>query len=128
MKILNIQQSSLHSDYMRIESWYATVRIYFVASVRLRESIGDLSAPQRSPRADCSPSDARGWNILPRVALSIIVSYLPDFNVFPKARLYLPRDCPRALFTVAFPLARPTPLPRVVRERNIGAFLYTSQC
>ena len=36
-----------------------------------------------------------------------------------------PLCCPLALFTVALPLANPTPLPRTVLERNIGAFLLT---
>lgn len=34
--------------------------------------------------------------------------------------------CPLALFTVARPLANPTPRPRVPLDRNIGAFLQQS--
>lgn len=34
--------------------------------------------------------------------------------------------CPLALFTVARPLANPTPRPRVPLDRNIGAFLKQS--
>jgi hypothetical protein len=37
-----------------------------------------------------------------------------------------PLRCPRALCTVALPRARPTPLPRWPRERNMGAFLEKS--
>lgn len=37
-----------------------------------------------------------------------------------------PLRCPRALCTVALPRARPTPLPRWPRERNMGAFLSIS--
>ena len=36
---------------------------------------------------------------------------------------YRPPRWPRARFTVALPLARPTPRPRVPRDLNIGAFL-----
>lgn len=36
----------------------------------------------------------------------------------------LPPLCPRARFTVALPLAIPTPRPRTPLERNIGAFLH----
>jgi hypothetical protein len=36
-----------------------------------------------------------------------------------------PLLCPRARLTVALPRARPTPLPRWPRERNMGAFLIT---
>jgi len=44
---------------------------------------------------------------------------------FPSSHAPLaPLPEPRALFTVALPLARPTPRPRVAFARNIGAFLY----
>ncbi len=33
----------------------------------------------------------------------------------------------RARLTVALPLAKPTPLPLVPLDRNIGAFLFTAQ-
>lgn len=41
-------------------------------------------------------------------------------------RIYRPPPprCPRALLTVALPLANPTPRPRVLRALNMGAFLY----
>lgn len=51
-------------------------------------------------------------------------------GLVPQAsNIYLapPRPPARALLTVARPRARPTPRPRTLRERNMGAFLYTKQ-
>jgi hypothetical protein len=56
-------------------------------------------------------------------ALTTSTAQTPRFRC--RLHCYL-RVCPRARFTVALPLARPTPLPRTARDRNIGAFLSMS--
>src|SRR5437763_1239637 len=45
---------------------------------------------------------------------------MPALGILPAQR---PPLLPLALFTVARPRARPTPLPLVPRDRNMGAFL-----
>ena len=47
--------------------------------------------------------------------------YLYDWS-FPYSNPHRPPLCPLALLTVALPLAKPTPLPLVPLDLNMGAF------